>query len=231
MQQNGKESRTTYSEFTSHLLGQGDGPAWARPDEEEGGLHFWRKASKKPVNGTYSRLVRNTAVCLLLALGIWGLKAMESPLAEDIRAATTDVSADEDLGRLHFVDGMEEGQVTAVDGPAYTYNFPLQGEVVASFADTAKDVTIKSEENAQVGAILSGTVVKTTKDTVVVKNDNSTQTTYQGVVPTVAAGDVVKSGAQLGHLAGEALCLETVSGIGYVDSLDADELNTAVVGK
>lgn len=96
-----------------------------------------------------------------------------------------------------------------------------------SFSDSGKDVSIKGEGSARVNAILPGVVVKTTSDSVVVENINGTKSTYSGVIPSVSAGDQVRNSDMLGQLSGEVLCLETVSGIGYVDSLSMQDMTEA----
>lgn len=178
---------------------------------------------------SYKKLLVRTAVCAILVLGIWGIRNLDydvtNRISDGIVKATADEPAatddDEDLGKLKFVSGEE---VLATEG----YSLPVTGEVVESFSDTEKDVKIKSEQAAKVNAILSGVVVKTTEDSVVIENENGTVTTYTGLVPGVVAGDKVKNSDSIGTLEGEILCLETVSGIGYIDSLDASELNSAL---
>ena len=132
---------------------------------------------------------------------------------------------EEDLGKLKFVNGEEQGDAVGVSSSSYS--LPLEGEVVQSFSDSGKDVSIKGEDSARVNAILSGVVVKTTSDSVVVENANGTKSTYTGVIPSVSAGDEVKNSDMLGQLSGEVLCLETVSGIGYVDSLSMQDMTEA----
>ncbi len=183
-----------------------------------------KKTEEIPDN--YRKLIARTAVCVILALGIWGIKNVDSvvtdQVSQGINSATSGESEiDEDLGKLKFVSGRDAETDTV-------YSLPLEGEIIASFADTEKDVQIQSELNADVKAILSGTVILVGEDTVIIENDNGTQTTYSGIVSSVTAGDMVQSADVIGQLAGEILCLETVSGIGYVDSLDATELNTTV---
>lgn len=182
---------------------------------------FFRRA-EEAVLGSRG-LWRRTAACLLLVLGILGVKALGSKTAQQFLGDAASVLQsttveDEELGRLHFVNG------TATDG---AYSLPLEGEVVQSFAESEREVSIQSEQHAEVKAILAGTVIKTSQDSVVVNNANGTQTTYTGLKPTVLAGDAVQSAQVIGSLHEEVLCLETVSGIGYVDSLDAAQLREA----
>ena len=171
---------------------------------------------------SYKKLLSRTAVCLVLALGIWGIKALDTQVANEFTGEITSTVTEEEseqLGRLQFVNGETE----------FNYSLPLEGEVVESFAESERDVSIKSEQQAQVKAILSGTVVKTSTDSIVINNANGTQTTYTGIVPSVLAGDVVESAQVIGSLQEEILCLETVSGVGYLDSLDEEQLEQAAM--
>ena len=187
-------------------------------------VKFQLKGKKIPKK--YHKLLRNTAACLVLALGIIGIRSLDTTVSNQImdglEAASSSEIEMEETGRLKFVNGENDTAVMA------QYSLPLEGQVVESFAETEKDVKIMSEENAAVRAILSGTVVKTTADSIVIENTNGTRTTYSGIVPTVAAGDIVNHSDTVGQLEGEILCLETISGIGYVDSLDVKELNETV---
>jgi len=245
MEEQYKKRSTTNSEFVSQTVRQSRARLFseeqiqhAAKDRKKSSLwDGWENIRKKAdaVPSSYKKLLRNTVVCAILAFGLWGIKSVDSTLTNSISDGVKDATAsemqmDEDMGRLKFVNGeiVEDPTEVSADTKS-TYSLPLEGEVVQSFSESQKDVQIKSEENAKVMAILSGTVIKTTGEAVVIENDNGTQTTYQGLIPTVKAGDAVENSDQIGKLAGEVLCLETVSGIGYVDSLNSSEINQTVM--
>ena len=162
----------------------------------------------KQLPSVYRKLISRAAVCLLLVLGLFGVKALND-------AATQ--QPEQELGRLQFVGTEQTTQ----------YSLPMEGEVVQTFAESDREVAIKGADLAEVKAILQGTVIRTSPDSIVVNNDNGTQTTYTGIRPQVLAGDTVQSAQVIGLLDEEVLCLETVSGIGYVDSLDEVQLRQA----
>ena len=58
-------------------------------------------------------------------------------------------------------------------------------------------------------------------DSISINNDNGTVTTYHGVTPAVKAGAKVKSADVIGRLRDTELTVETASGIGFIDPLDA----------
>lgn len=225
--------KTANGEFVSSRRGS---PAFERQDRmgEQSNHLFefktgWKSVQKKvkETPESYRKLARRAMVCAVLALGIWGVKSLDTAVSNQIiggveSATGSDLEKEDDLGKLKFVNGEEQGAAIGVSGSIYS--LPLEGEVVESFSDSGKDVSIKGESSARVNAILSGVVVKTTSDSVIVENENGTKSTYTGVIPSVSAGDTVKNSDMLGQLSGEVLCLETVSGIGYVDSLNMQDM-------
>ena len=166
--------------------------------------------------GIKRRTFINTAVCAFLALGIWGLSAIDSDITNRItgkvyEASTSELLQDEELGQLKFVNS--DGSV-----------MPVEGEVVTTFSDSKKQVEISGEPMAQVRAVLSGTVAAVEEDRITVQNDNGTRSTYTGISAGVSAGEYVERSQVIGTLSDEVLALETVSGTGYLDSMSAREL-------
>lgn len=174
------------------------------------------KEQKNKVPSDYRKLLRNTMVCAVLALSIWGIKSMDTAVTNQVTdgikdAVNSSYDSGDDIGRLRFVN-------------AEAYSLPLEGEVVETFSETDKDVKIKGDANSKVRAILSGKVSEVGEDFIKIINDNGTMTTYLGVAPGIKVGAEVKNSDTIGQLSQEVLSLETVSGIGYIDSLDIKEL-------
>lgn len=173
-----------------------------------------RGAEKREESDRPMKLIRRSAVCAVLAVGLLCLSAMDTDFTNTIsngvkKAATSEMVLDEDLGRIHFVDT----------------ELPLSdGTVVTTFSESGKEVSLRGEEAAEVMAVLPGLVAVSSENVIVVSNDNGTRSTYTGVIPSVSAGDRVGENQVIGKLAEEVLALETVSGIGYVDSLNEKEL-------
>ncbi len=227
--------KTANSEFISSKRGTMVQRPQRVEEEPSGSLlelkSGWKSVRKKVQEAPegYRKLARRAMVCAVLALGIWAVKSMDTAVSNQIiggveSATGSELEKDDDIGQLKFVSG-QQGDVVSVSGSLYS--LPLEGEVVESFSDSGKDVSIKGEGSARVSAILPGVVVKTTSDSVVVENINGTKSTYSGVIPSVSAGDQVRNSDMLGQLSGEVLCLETVSGIGYVDSLSMQDMTEA----
>ncbi len=227
--------KTANSEFISSKRGTMVQRPQRVEEEPSGSLlelkSGWKSVRKKVQEAPegYRKLARRAMVCAVLALGIWAVKSMDTAVSNQIiggveSATGSELEKDDDIGQLKFVSG-QQGDAVSVSGSLYS--LPLEGEVVESFSDSGKDVSIKGEGSARVNAILPGVVVKTTSDSVVVENINGTKSTYSGVIPSVSAGDQVRNSDMLGQLSGEVLCLETVSGIGYVDSLSMQDMTEA----
>ncbi len=164
------------------------------------------------------RFYKNAAVCAALALGIWALASVNTGFTDSIASGVKEASAsellqDESLGMLEFV---------SADA------LPLDGEVVSTFSETGRQVEIRSEPEAEVKSVLSGTVAEIDGNTVTVQNDNGTRSIYTGINADVAAGEYVERSQTIGRLDGEVLALETASGIGYIDSLDEKELTETI---
>ncbi len=161
--------------------------------------------------GLKRKFLKDAAIAAALALGLWGISAIGTgvPGRTARETVSSELIADEDLGKLKFVSSEP----------------PVDGEVVTTFSESAKQVEISADASAQVKSVLSGTVAEVFSNGLTVQNDNGTRSIYTGVNAEVEAGDYVEKGCLLGTLSGETLSLETVSAIGYIDSLDEKALS------
>ena len=161
------------------------------------------------------RFIRDAAICAFLIAGIWAIAALDANVKNNISSREFGVSSselinDEELGQLKFVGNDEV--------------FPVDGEVVTTFSESGSKVELSAEPAAQVRAVLSGTVARVENGVVTISNDNGTRSIYTGMDSSVSEGEHVETAQVIGTLSDELLALETVSGIGYVDSLDRKEL-------
>lgn len=147
-------------------------------------------------------LLKNSVICLLLAVGLIGLKLVTTePLSK------SELIEDKNIGRLQYVSSNAD------------ISIPIDGEIIETFASNGEYSKIRALSSKPVFSLFSGTVIKTAEDYVVINNDNGTQTTYTGVIPSVNAGAVLLSNEAIGQLSGDTLTLSTVGGIGFMDSL------------
>ena len=158
---------------------------------------------------------RGVVVCLAIVLGLAAVRNIDLRLAAE-------TNAESDIGRLKFVGSDASENALGVSAEAYCE--PLEGEVVQTFSGS--DVKIAGAESSEVCSMLSGNVTATSLDSVTIANSNGTKTTYNGVSPRVSVGQAVSGAQVIGTLSGEILSVETLSGIGYIDSLDGDEMSS-----
>ena len=181
-----------------------------------------KEPPKKEVKSLFGKnFMRNAAVCAMLVIGIWCLSSMDSSVTDRItgnsfETSSSELLGDETLGQLKLVS--TEGGV-----------MPVDGEVVTTFSESGSKVELYAEPKSEVKSVLSGTVEKIEEDTLIIQNDNGTRSIYKGVVPSVSVGEYVENSQVIGNLGEEILSLETVSAIGYVDSLDKKELEETMV--
>ncbi len=171
------------------------------------------------------KFVNSMIACAIIALGVFGLNAIDTQFTNDVTdglrdALNSEMINDEDLGKLRLVDADYETEATQASADEVI--IPLEGEILSTFATTGKEVVIKSTEREVVRAVFEGKIVKTTSDSMVVENENGTQTTYEGVLPAMKAGDNVIKGTTLGQLQSDTLTLTTVGSTGYTDSLQEE---------
>jgi len=226
-----KESTTQIISFTSKAKQKQDDYESYHTEPKRNysikqGWDAFRKKSQE-VSPPYRKLVRNTFICALIALSVWGIKSIDSGVTNTVSggiedAITDEFQIDQDLGRLKFV--VNDSTVEVSGDTEVDYTVPMEGEVVETFAQTGRAITIKGEQNALVNAILPCTVLEAGDDFVYVANDNGTQTEYSGLTPCVQAGDKLQDADAVGELLGDELTLETSSGSEYIDPLSAGDV-------
>lgn len=173
------------------------------------------EAKKKQRLLNKSTVYRGVVVCLAIVLGLAAVRNI------DLRQ-TAQTSAKSDIGRLKFVGSDASENAMGVSAQAYCE--PLEGEVVQTFSGS--DVKIAGAESSKVCSMLPGRVTATSLDSVTIANSNGTKTTYNGISPGVSVGQSILGAQVIGTLSGEILSVETLSGIGYIDSLDGEEMSS-----
>lgn len=223
-----KKTNTIVGEFTSSVKRERREPnpylSQSRTQQQRG----WKqrvdvlKKRSDQMPPRYKKLVRNTLVCAIIALSIWGIKNIDTQLTNQVSAGiqdavTSEFQVDEDLGRLKFV--MNDGAVSASSGDVVEYSVPVEGQVLETFASTGEDVRIQCKPQAVVNSMLAGTVLEAAEDSVCVKNDNGTLTIYQGIKPCVSMGDKLQSADPVGEALEDEISIKSSMGSEYIDSL------------
>lgn len=112
------------------------------------------------------RLLRNTAIACALLLTVMALGNIDSPATNRVTnairgALSMDMSLDESLGKLSFVQNLVPESALVflnIGGRRSSAGIPVQGETVHAFSEAQPWTEYKTTDAAQVRAIADGTV-------------------------------------------------------------------------
>lgn len=191
-----------------------------------------------------NKLLRNTAICAVAALVIWGIASSSTPAGQEASDAIKNVinyemDLEDDLGDLKFVDNMlgedsdlvstqagedaaaEEVAEAPAEGEeaAAEFVYPLDGIVTATFAENGSGAIIAKADSAEVKSSRAGKVAEVSENFVSIVNGDDSVTTYYGVEPSVQTGDSVEAGQVIGQLLSEVLYVEQDKGGEKTDPL------------
>ena len=159
------------------------------------------------------KLQRNVVICCLLVLSLVMIKGLDNAHSTH-QVASSELVMDEDLGKLKFVSDSDFTQ-------------PIEGgEVVSVFSENGISTQVRGKRDDFVRAVVAGEIIETGDGHIRLENYNGTVTQYDNITPAVSAGEQVLSGQVIGYLNGEELELTTVSGTGYINTLDEQEINS-----
>lgn len=229
----GKETEkiTTGKFFTSDPNAKSEGEGYYfisadAPREHAAAGRVNHEPFRKTANTFMSnKLLRNTAICAVAALVVWGIASSGTPAGKDASEAIKSVvnyemDLEDDLGDLKFVDNMLDEDSAPVSagtqedaaadeaaaGAAFVY--PLDGIVTATFAENGSGAIIAKAGSADVRSSRAGKVSEVSGNFVSILNNDNSVTTYFGVEPGVQTGDSVEAGQVIGQLLSEALYVE-----------------------
>ncbi len=154
------------------------------------------------------RLIVCAAVCLCMLL----LKNIDSPFAKSVTdgvktAITFDLSIDDSLGKLKFVQNTNAESQEVMAAAGTNMLLPVEGIVTTAFKEGFSDsVTIMATENTQVVAAEDGLVqsVESVDElcTVTLQHDGQLSSRYSfDGIPEVAEGDTLLQGESIAQLA------------------------------
>ena len=187
------------------------------------------KGAPQVVDAAYKRLLVKTGICAGIAIVILIISSINTPTANNIsevieQTVNHEFDIDEDIGRLKFVQSLDEGLESVFSPTSYTGAvYPADGDVVTAFGDSgAKGVRIAPVET-EISSIAKGTVTAVGKidsmGYVEVALDTGETAVYYNVSPLVQVDDIIYAGQALGNLEGDYLYLELKDGEDYIDPL------------
>ncbi len=131
------------------------------------GRHGAPRVRQRATGGTSGeRLLRNTAIACALLLTVMALGNIDTPATRQVTSAirsalSMDMSLDESLGKLSFVQNLVPESALVflnIGGRRSSANIPVQGETVHAFSEAQPWTEYKTTDAAQVRAIADGIV-------------------------------------------------------------------------
>lgn len=163
-------------------------------------------------------LLRNTAICAVAVLAIYGIKLIDTPITNSITASVKqaisyELNLDNTLGKLQFVNENLTSTQTFNEVPDMDY--PIDGEMKTSFADSdSTGIIMTGNKGDSVFASADGTVAVVGEDStlgkyVQIKHTDTIYSIYYGLADiTVKKGDTVNAKQSIGVLASTELLFE-----------------------
>lgn len=182
-----------------------------------------RSRERFPLDPFAKRVLQRSAVCLALLALVGAVKLVDTPLTQEIAAGvysalTFEVSVDETLGKLKFVEN-EAAKLAEVFAPSQSFALarPVRGDIVEDFEALGHPyVALSAADGEFVYVCMAGTVTDTGTDAelgkyATVEHNGDKATTYYGLDEVSAAtGATLQAGDTVGTMAGEdaRLCLK-----------------------
>ncbi len=162
------------------------------------------------------RILERSAICLALLALVGTVKLVDTPLTQEIAAGvysalTFEVSVDETLGKLKFVEN-EAAKLAQVFAPSQSFTLarPVKGNIVEDFEALGHPyVALSAADGEFVYVCMAGTVTGTGTDAelgkyATVEHSGGKATTYYGLDEvSVATGVALQVGDTVGTMAGE----------------------------
>ena len=191
------------------------------------GAKAHRAASSDDTDPAFRKLLIKTGICAGLAVVLLVVSSINTPDAQNVTDTVNQVVShefdiDKDIGRLKFVQTLDETEAVFSAQPDALAVYPADGRVVTAFGeDGSKGVRI--EASGDVSCIAKATVTAVgeigSMGYVELALDTGETLMYHNIEPAVQVDDIVMSGQTVGAVTGSYLYLEMLSGDEYVDPL------------
>lgn len=190
------------------------------------------KPAKKETDGdvdiAYKRLLFKTGVCAAVAVTILVISSLSTPASAEVNRAVDYVvnhefDVDEDIGRLKFVEALEDTQAVFSALPDESIVYPADGELVSAFGEGGSKGVRMSAKTPEIMSIAKGTVTAigdiSGEGYVKVALDTGETVTYHNVEPCVKEDDIVMPGQVIGHTQEGYLYIEMKNGDSFIDPI------------
>lgn len=213
-----EQSRATWRDRATDAIRRAGIPVSAKRRHSESG---------DDVDPAYRKLLIKTGICAGLAIVLLVVSSINTPSAQNITDTMNQVvnhefDIDKDIGRLKFVQTLDETEAVFSAQPGALAAYPADGKIVTAFGeDGSKGVRIEAEGN--VSSIAKGTVTSVGEvgnmNYVEMTLDTGETLVYHNIEPSVQVDDIVMPGQPVGIVSGDYLYLEMLDGEEYVDPI------------
>ncbi len=187
-----------------------------------------KKASNDNVDIAYKRLLYKTGVCAAVAVAILVISSLSTPASAEVNRAVDYVvnhefDVDEDIGRLKFVEALDETQSVFSAMPDGAMVYPADGEVVTAYGEGGSTGVRMSAQTPDIMNIAKGTVTAvgdiSGEGYVKVVLDSGETITYHNLTACVKEDDIVMPGQVIGQTEDGYLYIEMKNGDSYIDPI------------
>jgi len=184
------------------------------------------KAADEDTDIAYKRLLYKTGVCAAAAVAILVISSVSTPASAEINKAVDYVvnhefEIDEDIGRLKFVEALDETESVFSAMPEGSVAYPADGEVVSAFGEGGSNGIRMSALTPEIMNIAKGTVTAVNEldgeAYIEVALDSGETVTYHNLTPCVKVDDIVMPGQVIGKVQEGYLYIEMKKGGRYID--------------
>lgn len=187
-----------------------------------------KKASTDDVDIAYKRLLYKTGVCAAVAVAILVISSLSTPASAEVNRAVDYVvnhefDVDEDIGRLKFVEALDETQSVFSAMPEDAVVYPADGQVVSAFGESGSTGVSMSAQTPDIMNIAKGTVTSVGDNSgegyIKVVLDSGETITYRNLTACVKEDDIVMPGQVIGQTEKGDLYIEMKKGESYIDPI------------
>jgi murein DD-endopeptidase MepM/ murein hydrolase activator NlpD len=179
------------------------------------------------VDPAYRKLLIKTGICAGLAIVLLVISSIDTPGAQGLtdtlnQVVNQEFDIDKDIGRLKFVQTLDETEAVFSAEPGVLATYPADGRIVTRYGEGGAN-GVRIEAVGNVASIAKGTVTAVgdigNMGYAKVTLDTGQTVAYYNVDPAVQVDDIVMPGQTIGVVLGSYLYLEMKDGDEYIDPI------------
>ncbi len=217
-------------EIDGFVTRQYEKPSWKKKasDFVHGIKPAKKTSNENDVDIAYKRLLAKTGVCAAVAVTILVISSLSTPASAEVNRAVDYVvnhefDVDEDIGRLKFVEALDETESVFSAMPEGSIVYPADGEVETAFGEGGSTGVKMSAQSPDIMSIAKGTVTEIGEaggeETVTVMLDSGEMIVYHNLTACVKVDDIVMPGQVIGQTEDGYLYIEMKKGDSFIDPI------------